>query len=46
VPPVDAIEEIERLGGRVVRVDRREDRAEPVRYVRYYIVAGAGGSAS
>jgi len=46
VRPDDAAKEIERAGGRVVRVDRREDRKQPVRYVRYYVVAGAARAAS
>jgi SAM-dependent methyltransferase len=33
-------------GGRLLRVDRRDDPRQPVRYVRYYVVAGAGSSAS
>jgi SAM-dependent methyltransferase len=46
VRPSEAAKEIERVGGRVVRVDRREDRKQPVRYVRYYVVAGAASAAS
>jgi SAM-dependent methyltransferase len=46
VRPEVATKEIERAGGRVVEVERREDRRQLVRYVRYYVVAGAGSSAS
>jgi SAM-dependent methyltransferase len=46
VRPRDVAKKIEQAGGRVVRVDRREDRKQPVRYVRYYVVAGAARAAS
>jgi SAM-dependent methyltransferase len=46
VRPANVAQEIERAGGRVVRVDRREDPKQPVRYVRYYVVAGAASATS
>jgi SAM-dependent methyltransferase len=46
VPQAEVEQAIARAGGRLLRVDRREGRRQPVRYVRYYVVAGAASPAS
>jgi SAM-dependent methyltransferase len=46
VEPGDAAKAIERARGRLVRIDRREDPKQPVRYIRYYVVAGAASTTS
>ena len=42
----DVARAVQLAGGRIARVDAREARAQSVRYVRYYVVAGAASSAS